>query len=67
MKPLGPESIKVVLPLAPGFDQARSAQQRQVMADGRLALAEQFAKCADVKFFRPQQIMQDSQPRGVGQ
>src|SRR5690348_5707870 len=42
------EAIEVVLTLAPGGDDAAVPEQRQVVADGGLALAELGAEGADV-------------------
>ena len=44
LKTVRQDVIVVVLPFAARFDQARHAQQRQVMADGRLALIQQLAQ-----------------------
>src|SRR5262245_53083432 len=42
------EAVEVVFPLAPGFDDAPVPQESEVVADGRLALAELLAERANV-------------------
>ena len=44
------KGVEVVLAIAPRFEQSGGAEQSEVMADGRLALAEAFAESRNVKF-----------------
>ena len=55
------DGIKIVLAVAAGLDQAGDAEQRQVMADGRLALAELVAQRRHVQFPFAGQIHQHAQ------
>ena len=64
---LFPHGIEVVLAVAPGFDDAGNAQQGQVVADGRLALAQLVAQGADVQFAFAKQVHQNLQPGFIGE
>ena len=64
---LGAHAIKVVLALAPGLDQAGDPQERQVVAHGRLALAQAVAQVGDVQLLVLNEVEQDTQPRLVAQ
>jgi hypothetical protein len=56
-----------VLALAAPLDQAGHAQQREMVADRRLALAEQFTQRPNVQLVPLCQVVQDSQPSFVGE
>lgn len=47
----GQQMIEIVLPVAADVDEPRFAQQRQMVAHGRLALSEALAKGTDVNLF----------------
>ena len=61
------EAVIVVLALAPRLDQPGDSQQRQVMADCRLALAEHVAQCPDVQFLVLGKEEQDPQAGFIGE
>lgn len=67
MEMLFTNRVKVVLAVATWLNDAGDAEQGQVMADGRLALAQLVAQGADVQFAFAKQIHQNLQPRFVGQ
>ena len=56
-----------MLSIASGFDDAGDAQQGQVMADGRLALAQLVAQGTDVQLPFAQQVHQNLQPGLIGE
>jgi thiol-disulfide isomerase/thioredoxin len=63
----GLQAIEVVLAFAAALDEAGHAQQRQVMAHRRLALVQQIAQGTHVQLAALRQVVQDPQPRFVGQ
>src|SRR5690606_14419310 len=53
--------IVVVLPVTTGLDQSCNTQQCEVMADGRLALAEPLTQGGDMQLLFPAEEEQDLQ------
>jgi len=64
---VGPDAVEIVLPLAPGLDQPGDAEQGQVMADRRLALAEPLAEVGHVELAVLGQVEEDPQSGLVAQ
>jgi hypothetical protein len=66
---IGADAVEIVLALAARLDQARDAEQGQVMADGRLALAEAVAQVGDMKLAvgRQREVEQDAETGLVAQ
>ena len=62
-----PDRIEVVLAVTAAADQPCLAQQRQVMADGRLTLLQSFAKRRNMQFVFPIQVHQHAQACLVGE
>ena len=62
----GLQTVEVVLAFAAALDQARHAQQCQMMAHCRLAFAEQLAQRPHVQLVALGQVVQNSQPGLVG-
>ena len=66
MESAGQEAIEIVFSLPPRIDQAGHAQECQMMAHGRLALAQEIAERANVQFIGLKQKVDDPQARRVG-
>src|SRR5262249_25811276 len=62
---IGPHAVEVMFPLAARLDQARDAEQSQVVAHGRLALTQAMTEVGDMQLAvgREGQIEQDAQAR----
>src|SRR4051812_34550542 len=64
---LGLHAVEIVLALATRLDQPRDAEERKVMADGGLALAEPVAEVGDVELAVLSEVEENAEPRLVAQ